>query len=149
VENVPDALEALCALADNGMVDHFKICRDVYTLFRPDEIVIYFADQEDMLYVAEKLSEILDGMQAQPVPFTSEFGNDGLLSYGRDPPSNRQILAWQETESWRLWVTNRLASALIEARSAPESEVEPWQYALERLELEGVDVTSWATKPDA
>ncbi len=146
VENVPDALEALADLANSGTVTYFKICGDLYTLFRPDKIVAYFGTTDARLRAAEMLASKLGGMQAQPVPFTSEYGGNGLLSFGTDPPPDRQLLVWQESESWRLWVTNRLASALVEARSAPRGDVEPWRYALERLSLEGVDVASWTVK---
>ena len=36
---------------------------------------------------------------------------------------------WQERESWRLWLTNRLALALVAAHRDGGS-LEPWQYAL-------------------
>jgi hypothetical protein len=65
--------------------------------------------------------------------------------------------------SWRLWLTNRLARALIAAVAAPSSALplpgvsgaaglagaaagetmEPWRFAVERLRLEGVDTDSW------
>ena len=56
-------------------------------------------------------------------------------------------LSWMGRESWRLWLTNRLANALLTAKRTPASSsassLRPWQYALERLRLEGVDTSSW------
>ena len=57
------------------------------------------------------------------------------------------MLGWQERESWRLWVTNRLAVALVAARR-DGAAVEPWRYALARAELDGVDVATWAPRGD-
>jgi hypothetical protein len=52
------------------------------------------------------------------------------------------MLEWQERESWRLWVTNRLALALVAAQR-DGGVLEPWQYALARIEFEGIDATTW------
>jgi hypothetical protein len=67
-----------------------------------------------------------------------------LLSWGFDPPPDKGALAWRERESWRLWVTNRLAIALVSAKRRGAAGIEPWQFALERLRLENVDTDTWA-----
>jgi hypothetical protein len=85
----------------------------------------------------------LAGVAAQGVPFTSEIGGDGLLSWGMDPPQTA-ARSWNGRLSWRLWLTHRLARALISACRSPESSTaEPWRFALERLRLEGVDTATW------
>jgi hypothetical protein len=82
------------------------------------------------------------------VPFSCELGDrDGLLSWGVDPPRSEHTLEWQERESWRLWLTNRLALALVGAR-LDGGALEPWRYALARVELEGVDTATWAPLGD-
>jgi hypothetical protein len=81
------------------------------------------------------------------VPFTAALDDDGLLSWGVDPPAAQHLLNWQPRESWRLWLTNRLANALLTARGTPAPTAkprEPWEYALERLRLDGVDTDTWA-----
>jgi hypothetical protein len=65
-----------------------------------------------------------------------------------DPPRSERLLSWQEQGSWRLWVVQRLAAALIAARAAPETTMQPttmqpWQFALARLRREGIDVDRW------
>jgi hypothetical protein len=60
-----------------------------------------------------------------------------------DPPAEPGTPLWQERASWRLWVTNRLATALLSAKTSALQTMEPWQFALERLRLEGVDIASW------
>jgi hypothetical protein len=86
------------------------------------------------------LTERLAGTPAQGVPFTSEIGAEGLLSWGVDPPADSQ---WSGRESWRLWLTHRLAVALLSGKKSEAPGVEPWRFALERLRLEGVDTDSW------
>jgi hypothetical protein len=66
-----------------------------------------------------------------------------LLSWGIDPPPEEQALPWLIRESWRLWVTNRLAVALIASSTEDTANLEPWRFALRRLQLEGVDTRSW------
>jgi hypothetical protein len=57
-----------------------------------------------------------------------------------DPVDGKRPLAWQEHESWRLWLTNRLAAALLSAAGTVDEKV---AFALERVRHEGVDTTTW------
>lgn len=131
----------------NTRAFHLKVGSDVLGLLRPDKMVAYFSSQDDLREAAEILSREVEGCPPHGVPFTAEISGDGLLSWGVDPPESRQLLSWQPQESWRLWLTNRLANALISARNSADAngpaKLEPWQYALERLSLEGVDTESW------
>jgi hypothetical protein len=129
-------LDALAA----GRAAQFKIGSGAAGLLRPDKIVAYFPDFERLAAAAEAVESRLGGVPAQGVPFTSEIGGDGLLSWGMDPPAAERT-AWGGRESWRLWLTHRLARALLAARGA--EGLEPWRFALERLRLEGVDTDSW------
>lgn len=123
----------------------FKVGADADGLLRPDKIVAYFDSAEALRDAAHLLGERLQGCPAHGVPFTAALDDDGLLSWGVDPPASQQLLDWQPRESWRLWLTNRLANALLTAKRTPAAAVRraPWQYALERVRLEGVDTTSW------
>ena len=60
-----------------------------------------------------------------------------------DPPRDKYQANWQEKESWRLWITNRLASAIIAAKSHKNTDLKPGKFALKRLSLEGIDTTNW------
>jgi len=124
----------------------FKLGLDVYGLLRPDKIVAYFNSVEELHNATERLLKRLEGCPAHGVPFTAELASDGLLSWGMDPPRDQQTLGWQERESWRLWLTNRLAVALLFAKQTQSTTIEPWQFAMERLELEGVNTASWTPK---
>lgn len=130
-----DILEALAA----AKAAQFKVGADALGILRADKIVSYFPSFERLAAAAEALEARLSGIPAQGVPFTSEIGGDGLLSWGVDPP--REESAFGSGESWRLWLTHRLARALVSARSAEDPE--PWRFALERVRLEGVDTDTW------
>ena len=135
-------LEALAA----ARARQFKVGDSAAGLLRPDKIVAYFPDFERLAEAADAVLARLAGVTAQGVPFTSEIGGDGLLSWGVDPPAGERSSLWDGRESWRLWLSHRLARALIDARAAemPENAgVEPWRFALERVRLDGVDTTTW------
>ncbi len=122
-----------------------KMGRDLGGLLRPDKLVAYFASFEALGEAAERLRAALSGCAAQGVPFTAGIGEDALLSWGLDPPPRAEAAPWQERESWRLWVTQRLASALLATRGV--EGVEPVRFALERLSLEGFDGRSFTPSP--
>lgn len=139
-EALPESFGAIVEALSAGRAAQFKVGSDAYGILRADKIVAYFPSFERLAAAAEALASRLSGIPAQGVPFTSEIGGDGLLSWGVDPP--REESAFGTGESWRLWLTHRLSRALISARvSAPEAE--PWRFALERVRLEGVDTDTW------
>ena len=121
----------------------FKVGRDVSGLLRPDKIVAYPDSFEQLAALAATLQEHLQDCPAQGTPFTAGIDDAGLLSWGMDPPGEDRMPGSSLPESWRLWVTNRLAVALVTAKSAP-GDIEPWQFALRRLSIEGVDIKTWA-----
>ena len=121
----------------------FKLGRGPYGLLRPDKLVVYFGSLADLLEMTKALRPKLAGIRPQGVPFSASITPDGLLSWGLDPPRERQTWGSESEESWRSWVTNRLATALRLAADG-DGEVEPWEFALERLRLEGVDTSTFA-----
>lgn len=122
----------------------FKVGNSIHGVLRPDKFVAYFNDFESLSKTADRLQRELSGFPAHGVPFTASITDDGLLSWGVDPPQNLKTRLISLPESWRIWVTNRLAVALLAARRSRQQTMEPWQYAVERLKLEGVDTTTWA-----
>lgn len=143
-EFVQKAFNAVAEVLRESKAHHFKVGNDAAGLLRPDKIVIYFQDFESLQDTANQIAAQLTGCLAQGVPFTAGIADDGLLSWGIDPPPEKGMLAWQERESWRLWITNRLAVALLAAKKAPSSTLEPWRFALERLRLDNVNTDTWA-----
>ncbi|HEY0546415.1 MAG TPA: hypothetical protein VGC91_13640 [Pyrinomonadaceae bacterium] len=121
----------------------FKLGRDLYGILRPDKFVIYVPTRERLDVAVDALLSNLEGVRAHGVPFTAGIDADGLVSWGMDPPRDEQLSSWQGT-SWRRWVTDRLAVALLTAKeSPPNAELEPWQFALQRVQIEGVDTRTW------
>ena len=137
-ESFPTVAEVLAA---HG-VSSFKLGRGVPGLLRPDKVVAYLEDLDRLERLAGDLAGALAGCPAHGVPFTAEASADGLLSWGMDPPPGERLLSSQPVESWRLWLTNRLASGIVHAQSA-SCAVEPWEFAVDRLALEGVDTSTW------
>ena len=147
VSPAPDALETVIgtvasSLAGAPGVAAFKVGSDLHGICRPDKLVVYFDRLEDLQEGAALLRDGLEGCPAHGVPFTAAVTQDGLLSWGADPPA-RSSANGGEGGSWRLWVTERLAEYLMLARKSRGSGLEPWQFALERLRLAGIDTDTW------
>lgn len=138
-----EAFHALVAAADASPARHFKVGNDVYGLLRPDKMVLYFSHLADLQETADRMMKEMSGCPAHGVPFTAELAGDGLLSWGVDPPAEKHTVPWLERESWRLWIANRLAAALVLAKTSGKSDMPPWRFALERLRLEGVETQTW------
>ena len=142
-EFVREAFRALVDVLPDVHAHHFKIANNAVNLLRPDKIVIYFRNFETLNEAATRIARDLVGCPVQGVPFTAGITQDGLLSWGIDPAPENSPATSLEWESWRLWTTNRLASALLAAKRAKTNGLEPWRFALERLRLEGVDTDTW------
>jgi len=142
-EHIADAFRALVRVLAGLPGSQMKIGQDAAGLLRPDKLVAYFRTREDLDAAARALAVELNGCPAHGVPFTAGFGEDGLLSWGIDPPDSERPLSWLDRESWRLWIAKTLASALALAKSATDATVEPWRFAVERVRRYGVDVDTW------
>jgi hypothetical protein len=141
-----EAFAAAVSVFTERRVPAFKLGADLYGILRPDKLVAYLSSPEELQAVAERLEARLAGCPAQGVPFTAALESTGLLSWGMDPP-RLPSLSWSPLESWRLWVTNHLATALIAARLAPADGLAPWEFALARIRLADVDPQTWAPLP--
>jgi hypothetical protein len=143
-EHLHAALSAATSTLRNCPVTSFKMGENVFGLLRPDKCVAYFSCFADLQETANRLKDKLKGIPAHGVPFTAELYGDGLISWGADPPPAETPLEWQERQSWRLWVTSRLARHVLAARGARVQSMEPWMFAIRRMELEGIDPSTWA-----
>ncbi|HET7433987.1 MAG TPA: hypothetical protein VFN10_04650 [Thermoanaerobaculia bacterium] len=123
-----DHFPRIVAALSETRATQFKTGADAHGLLRPDKLVAYYASFDELAEAAAHLETALRGIPAQGVPFTSEIGGDGLLSWGADPPRRSE-------SSWRHWLVHRLARALITARDV--------DAALQRVALDGVDVERW------
>ena len=132
---------ASCFVQTN--VPTFKLGIDGFGLLRPDRLIAYFSEYPALEETSRVLQQALSVCPAHGVPFTAALTADGLLSWGIDPPRSGQIPGWRGIESWRVWVTNLLARAVLRAKSLGDRAMEPWHYALLRLHLEGVQIDTW------
>ncbi len=140
--DTPEAFRTLVIEAAAARAVAFKIGKNALGILRPDKLVAYFATFDQVLQAGEGIQRRLGGCAAQGVPFTAQLESP-IISWGMDPPGDEHAPEWMARESWRLWVTNRLAVALIAARDNAGPDGEPWRFALNRLRLEGVDTKLW------
>jgi hypothetical protein len=146
-ERIREAFEALVRVLV-VVPGSFKIGSYAAGLLRPDKLVAYFATREQLDEAATMMQRQLAGCEAHGVPFTAACDDSGLLSWGVDPPETDHVLRWLQRSSWRLWVVQRLGGALAVAKSAhTASAVEPWQFAVARIQRLGVDVGTWTPSP--
>jgi hypothetical protein len=144
----PESLRETTVVAVETLVQAnvpaFKLVRGAAGLLRPDKLIAYLENESDLRRVADSLRSALRGARPQGVPFSCAITDDGLLSWGSDPPGSDRLLGWQRTESWRSWITRRLAFAMVHANAVGDSSTVSWQFALERLRLENVDTNTWS-----
>jgi hypothetical protein len=141
------AVTALVETLQVAPCTNFKIANGAFGLARPDKIVCHFSDSEQLMRFARSLDERLGGLAAHGVPFSAALRDDGLLSWGIDPPVDPDLPEGVEPQSWRLWVSERLAAGILAARRAGATGTESWRFALARLELDGVDTETWLAAP--
>jgi hypothetical protein len=147
IEALPAVFETVLQELPAGIYA-FKIGADAAGLLRPDKMVLYADGPDAVQATAAALAPRLVELPAHGVPFSSELGAGGLLSWGMDPPARQLRLPWQAAESWRLWVVRRLAVALSAALAAVNRDTDgpttsAADFALERLRHEGVDIDHW------
>jgi hypothetical protein len=143
IEGLAEACAVVASeLAGARGVVGFKVARTVEGLVRPDKLVAYFDDLDALHDGAARVREAAGSCAPQGVPFTAAVTADGLLSWAIDPPRSGGRGGGTPV-SWRSWVTERLAEHLVAARGEASREAEPWQVALARVALDGVDPATW------
>lgn len=144
-EHIREAFEAVVRVLADFPGSQMKVGQDAGGLLRPDKLVTYFHTREELDEAAEALQRQLGGCPAHGVPFTAGIDEDGLLSWGLDPPESEQTLSWLGRESWRLWLAQRMGAAMAIAKRARGNAVEPWRFVVERVRRQGVDVDTWTS----
>ncbi|MEO6123293.1 MAG: hypothetical protein ABIR32_06250 [Ilumatobacteraceae bacterium] len=131
------------AATNETVTSRFKVGADAAGLLRPDKIVFYLADASEVTALADRLATALVGIDAQGVPFSAAMTSDGLLSWGGDPTEDESPIGGGR-ESWRLSVCRRLAESMFAAQRAGVAPATAVSFAARRLELDGVDIASFA-----
>jgi hypothetical protein len=143
VDALPEALPAAITALTATSAPRFKLGADAAGLLRPDKLVVYLRNVQELRAVAQALTRALAGVRPHGVPFSAELAGDGLLSWGGDPPADAGPLGGG-VESWRLSVCRRLAEHLVAAKRSPLRHVRPMQYAMARLAADGVRLPTFA-----
>jgi hypothetical protein len=142
---IVEAFAAVVAAAAEIGAPRFKVGCDAHGLLRSDKLIVYCSERAMIDALVDRLSPMLRGMPAHGVPFTAALSDDGLISYGIDPPPTTRIDGWSATSerSWRMWIVRWLARTIERQRRDDPGHPEPWAYALDRLRFEGVDPRTW------
>ncbi|MHB8463798.1 MAG: hypothetical protein ACYDH6_21550 [Acidimicrobiales bacterium] len=123
-----------------GPTPALKIGANASGLHRVDRVVIYPSSPGEAVRWARLLSEEIDDLAADPVPFTSGFDASGRVSTGLDPAGVGRAW-WEDDGSWRSSLTRTLGAAIAAARAARAPD--PIAYATERARLSGIDPQRW------
>jgi hypothetical protein len=148
------AMPRLFAMAVRAMrrseCQHFKIGRRGEGVCRPDKMVAYFGSLDALRECASLLESELrasdvPATHCQGVPFSAAIDDTGFLSWGHDPPSLGQVTVEFQRQSWRQWIASRVAVAVLSAKETvrPDNLV---AFVLQRIQLDGVDTSTWAPK---
>ncbi|HEY2720364.1 MAG TPA: hypothetical protein VGI82_01480 [Chitinophagaceae bacterium] len=143
IEDLPKAMSISLPLLTSSNAFSFKVGNSIQGLLRPDKIVAYFDDKSSLLQVAEELKEKLKDCKAQGVPFTAQIDDDGILSWGADPPGYI-VLEAIEGGSWRCKVTDQIALAITQAKSEKLEDDQAIDFIGSKLFLADIDVYDWA-----
>ncbi len=135
-EALADAFPVIANTFASLDVGSFKVGRGAPGLLRADKIVAYFDDLDHLGTVAMALTRALRGAPPQGAAFTAEIAGDGLLSWGRDPCP----VAGAQPQSWRSWITDRVAEAIVAVR---QPGADPAPAVTARLAEQGV--RDWVT----
>lgn len=131
---------ALRRLPKSG-ASRLKIPRTVHGLLRPDKFVAYFSRRADAEAYGRAVASVARSAPPQPTPFTHPLDKIGIASMGADPPAFVESSPWLERTSWRFWISQRLARAIINARRGNPSD--PVEDVLAAARSSGIDPETW------
>ncbi|HNP24357.1 MAG TPA: hypothetical protein PKM63_18960 [Panacibacter sp.] len=117
----------------------FKIGQTMNGLLRPDKMVAYFENRDDLLLAANELEALCANTPAHGVPFTTQFDKNGLISFGIDFQASRK-----QGYSWRTWITDMLASIILQAKMENLEIDLLLEYIKVRLFIANVDISNWS-----
>ena len=142
-EDLQDTLRIALPIMTELEIPSFKLGADLHGILRPDKLMVYLPTFEKLKTIVAMLIPELQQVHAHGIPFTAGIDSEGLLSWGIDPPRSHRLSSWQGT-SWRRWITDQLSVALLAAKNRPTDQTQtPWEFALQRLAIEGVDIETW------
>jgi hypothetical protein len=145
-EHLRSAFDAIVSLLPTSDVISLKIGATASGLLRPDKAVIYFRNYSSLAVFAKSLMPLVTNVAAQGVPFSASLDESGLLSWGIDPKWAQGGIGWFADNSWRIWVCNRLAASIVEAKQSSICDIEPWEFAVTKAWYSGIDTRTWGER---
>jgi hypothetical protein len=143
LDDLLPCVEKLLAVLPSTKAHTWKIGRGFPGIVRADKICLYFNEQVDASWAGQMLAKHLDGFNAQGVPFTRRCDRSGLVSEGIDPPNDSDRSRRKAPISWRVWVSQKIAQALLLQMQQSQCPLGAEQYALWTLQILGVDPRVW------
>lgn len=143
VNDLPRCLIRLSAVLPQLRFEAWKVGRFTYGVTRPDKICLYFSTREDAQIAAQVLAREMRGIRPQGVPFTELQDTVGLISLAMDPPRQTARSTFSTQNSWRLWVSRKVATAVIMAKQSRDYPLSPLQSALWTMQFLGVEPETW------
>jgi len=142
LHDFPEVFRKTVRVLTQSKAFSFKTGTDRHGLLRPDKFVTYFHSLEDLGHASIMLKEELADYQAQGVPFTAQLDDKGMISWGIDP-ANKDVLENFEGGSWRASVSEKLASAIVQAKGEGLAKDKALEFVLNKISLEGIDPINW------
>ena len=142
VNDLAASFEKIILALNTSTAYCFKTGNTVKDLLRPDKMVAYFKNKDDVIKTADALSTQLKNCSVHGVPFTKQLDKKGLLSFGVDP-SKKDILKLIEGGSWRSTVTDKLAAAIIQAQQNNLDHVQAINFIGAKLLAAGINTQDW------
>ncbi|HEV8504923.1 MAG TPA: hypothetical protein VGQ53_05975, partial [Chitinophagaceae bacterium] len=134
INDLPEVLLECIPVIDSSDAISFKIGNTLQGLLRPDKMVVYFYSRDSLFTTAGILIQFLKGFAPQGVPFSAQLDDNGLLSWGKDPPGDG---------SWRTAVSEKLAAILQHAKENQLNWPLTISYIDATMQSKGLDIRNW------
>lgn len=145
LHSLPEAFKTSVDVLTATKAFGFKTGSNAKGLLRPDKFVAYFNSFSDLQEASIMLVSKLKALSAQGVPFTGQLDEEGLISWGVDPP-RKGVMENFEGGSWRTTVTEKIAAAITQAKSETLDYESSLDFVMNKISLEGIDPVTWTPK---
>ncbi|SRR5579871_1136852 len=142
IDELPILLKIAIPILSASPAFSFKVGGNIEALLRPDKMVVYFENYEELMETALLLKTALSGISAHGVPFTAQIDEAGILSWGVDP-AGADVLSIIESGSWRMKVADQLALAILQAKKDGLDFQESIPFIRAKLFSAGINIADW------
>lgn len=135
-------------LASSG-ASFIKVVNAVSGLNRPDKIVAYFDYRHELAHCAMALNRCIGNFPGRALPFSCSLTPDGLLSWAVNPFPAVALFYSVSPGSWRKFVCDRIASAIVIGKRDSNRSLELPQYVSQYLHEIGISPDCWLPVEEA